>query len=92
MSRAAVNETAIEYELKKGPVFTPEIDAILSELGLVTDRVDVTQAPEALLKDPDWERMAALAARRAIAQGARVGAITPFGEVRGDEYPKCMQK
>lgn len=59
------DDTAIREELDEGLVFTPEIDDVLSELALVDARVDVKQRPEALLKDPDWLHMAALARRAA---------------------------
>lgn len=59
------DDTGLGDLLEKGPVFSPELDAVLSEIGVVTDRVDFTQRTETLLKDPDWLLTAALA-RRAL--------------------------
>jgi len=56
--------------LDQGPVFSPETDALLVQLGELVDNLNLQEPPEKLLMDPRWQALREHAAK-ALASLAR---------------------
>ena len=59
------DDSGIEEELARGPVFSPEADTLLRQLTLAVDDVDNALEGSALLASSQWLRVVELA-RRAL--------------------------
>jgi hypothetical protein len=62
-------DSALEYLLERGPVFSAETDELLRMVDAAVDQVDLQQSPARLLQDEDWFKVQK-AAEKAL-QGVR---------------------
>lgn len=66
---AVFDDSAIHDLMNAGTVFSSKVDPMLRGMSELAGTIDVSQSPEALLRDESWLRLASLAGR--VAQEIR---------------------